>query len=162
MKNESNKKIKIISIVIIFLIILIGIAFSILYFFTDTFKTKKELYTKNFVTFFAQSGQTENRLTEYFNKKETNTHLNNGSFKANIEMPKEYQEYTESVNNMNIVFNGSTNPSQKQAEQNIEIQYSDNVVFPINYLRDNDLCGIQNDYISNKGISRKIRVNQYR
>lgn len=153
MKNESNKKIKIISIVIIFLIILIGIAFSILYFFTDTFKTKKELYTKNFVTFFAQSGQTENRLTEYFNKKETNTHLNNGSFKANIEMPKEYQEYTESVNNMNIVFNGSTNPSQKQAEQNIEIQYSDNVVFPINYLRDNDLYGIQNDYISNKYIA---------
>ena len=46
MKNESNKKIKIISIVIILLIILIGIAFSILYFFTDTFKTKKEIYTE--------------------------------------------------------------------------------------------------------------------
>ena len=125
MKNESNKKIKIISIVIIFLIILIGIAFSILYFFTDTFKTKKELYTKNFVTFFAQSGQTENRLTEYFNKKATSTHTNNGSFKASIEMSsEEYQDYTDSVNNMNIIFNGSTNPSQKQAEQNIEIQYS--------------------------------------
>ena len=66
---------------------------------------------------------------------------------------EEYQEYTESVNNMNIVFNGSTNPSQKQAEQNIEIQYSDDVVFPINYLRDNDLYGLQNDYISNKYIA---------
>ena len=154
MKNESNKKIKIISIVIIFLIILIGIAFSILYFFTDTFKTKKELYTKNFVTFFAQSGQTENRLTEYFNKKATSTHTNNGSFKTNIEMSsEEYQDYTDSVNNMNIIFNGSTNPSQKQAEQNIEIQYSDDVVFPINYLRDNDLYGLQNDYISNKYIA---------
>ena len=150
MKNESNKKIKIISIIIILLIILIGIVFSILYFFTDTFKTKKEIYTEKLISFLAQN---ESSLTQYFNKKETNTHLNNGSFKANIEMPKEYQEYTESVNNMNIVFNGSTNPSQKQAEQNIEIQYSDNVVFPINYLRDNDLYGIQNDYISNKYIA---------
>ena len=66
---------------------------------------------------------------------------------------EEYQDYTDSVNNMNIIFNGSTNPSQKQAEQNIEIQYSDDVVFPINYLRDNDLYGLQNDYISNKYIA---------
>ena len=66
---------------------------------------------------------------------------------------EEYQDYTDSVNNMNIIFNGSTNHSQKQAEQNIEIQYSDDVVFPINYLRDNDLYGLQNDYISNKYIA---------
>lgn len=151
MKNESNKKIKIISIIIILLIILIGIVFSILYFFTDTFKTKKEIYTEKLISFLAQN---ESSLTQYFNKKATSTHTNNGSFKTSIEMSsEEYQDYTDSVNNMNIIFNGSTNPSQKQAEQNIEIQYSDDVVFPINYLRDNDLYGLQNDYISNKYIA---------
>ena len=154
MKNERNKKSAVIAVIIIILIILIAISLSILYFFTDTFKTKKEIYSKNFMSFFAQNEQNGSKLTEYFNKKATSAHTNNGSLKTNIELSSdEYQDYIKPVNDMKIVFSGSTNPSQKQTEQNIEIQYSDDIVFPINYLRDNDLYGLQNEYISNKYIA---------
>lgn len=152
MKNEKNKKTKIIIGTIITLIILIIVVLAILYFFTDTFKTKKEIFSNNLIAFFGQNEKSENKIEEYINRKATSSHKNTGNLSTTIDMP-ESEEIVEAVNNMNITFEGSIIPNQNQAEQNINIVYSDGVEFPINYLRDNDIYGLQNEYISSKYIA---------
>ena len=133
MKNEKNKKTKIIIGTIITLIVLIIVVLAILYFFTDTFKTKKEIFSNNLIAFFGQNEKSENKIEEYINRKATSSHKNTGNLSTTIDMP-ESEEIVEAVNNMNITFEGSIIPNQNQAEQNINIVYSDGVEFPINYL----------------------------
>ena len=152
MKNEKSKKTKIIIGTIITLIVLIIAILVILYFFTDTFKTKKEIFSNNLIAFFGQNEKSENKIEEYINRKATSSHKNTGNLSTTIDMP-ESEEIVEAVNNMNITFEGSIIPNQNQAEQNINIVYSDGVEFPINYLRDNDIYGLQNEYISSKYIA---------
>lgn len=152
MKNEKSKKTKIIIGTIITLIVLIIAILVILYFFTDTFKTKKEIFSNNLIAFFGQNEKSESKIEEYINRKATSSHKNTGNLSTTIDMP-ESEEIVEAVNNMNITFEGSIIPNQNQAEQNINIVYSDGVEFPINYLRDNDIYGLQNEYISSKYIA---------
>lgn len=53
------------------------------------------------------------------------------------------------TNSTKITFEGKTDSTKKQSEQNIKIEYPQNITFPINYKRDSDLYGLQTDYISN-------------
>lgn len=148
MKSNSRKITTIILVIIIILIVMIGATFVSLYFLTDTFKTKKEILAKNITQFVGEEGITDNSVIEYFQKKINMPYENKGQFNANIDTSK-----TAKSNSLAIEFKGKNDKKQECAEQNIEIQYSDEVVFPLNYVRDEDIFGIQTDYVSKKYIA---------
>ena len=142
--NNKKRNILIICIIAI-LIVVIGIA-GILYFILTNTKSKKEVFAGKIIEFMSEN-QEENTLNEYFKKKETMPYENEGNISiqgsninGNVQIPK-------------IVFSGKSNPEQNQAEQNIEIQYSDEVKFPISYRQDNDIFGLQTKYLSSKYIA---------
>ena len=59
----------------------------------------------------------------------------------------------ESINNFNIRFSGKTNNTKKNTEQNIELDFGQDMIIPINYRRNNQLYGLQSKYIGSKYIA---------
>lgn len=149
MRTNNGKKIVIISILFIIAIILVFIG---LYMTTDFLKSEKQLFFK----YAMQLGEENNNntLTQYFEKKEKEPYKNEGNIKCNVELPEEsLKEQVEQANNINISFKGNVYKSQQKREQEITLNYSENVKFPVIFKQSGDYFGIQTDYISPKYIA---------
>ena len=143
-----GKKKNILIIVIISVLLLITVVIASLYFFTDIFKSNRQMFVSELAQFMSVGEANVNPLESYFTKKENTPYENNGSFSAVIQ-DSEFEE----IDIPTIAFSGKSNKSQNQAEQNIEIQYSDDVKFPINYRQNGDMYGLQTDCVSKKYIA---------
>ncbi len=144
-KNTKLLKILIITISIMILVLIGVIAY--LYFQTDMFKSNKTLFFK----YVAQSGNAETgfidkQTSQYFEKKENTPYTNSAIFKADIKMKGEEEQF-KAVNDFNISFKGKTNNLAKETEQEISLNYSSDVNFPITYRKIEDKLGIQTKYI---------------
>lgn len=143
MRNTKLLKTIIIAIVIV-IVLLIGI-FAFLYLQTDMLKSNKTLFFK----YIAQMGETKTSfidedITQYSEKKKNTPYTNEGIIKPNIEIAGE--EF-EKVDNLNISFEGKTDKVADKMEQNISINYSEDVKFPFMFRKIEDTVGIQTDYI---------------
>ena len=143
--NKKRNNILIICIVVA-LVVVIGIA-GVLYFILTNTKSKKEVFVGKIIEFMSENQEEGNTLNEYFKKKKTTPYENEGSISIEGSTDSEDAQMPE------IVFSGKSNPLERQAEQNIEIQYSDEVKFPISYRQDNDIFGLQTKYLSNSYIA---------
>ncbi len=145
-KNAKILKILIITISIMVLILIGVIAY--LYFQTDMFKTNKTLFFK----YVAQAGNEEtgfidNQTIQYFEKKENTPYTNSATFKTDIKMEDE-EESLKAVNQFNITVKGKTDNQANKTEQEISLNYSNDVNFPLTYRKIEDVMGIQTEYIS--------------
>lgn len=151
MKQNKSKKIIIILIVIITIILVIGgIAFA--YLTTDIFRSNKDLFFK----YTTQLGDTKNgmvdsNLKKYFENKSKASYTNEGNFRVNVTSDEEQEKYKE-INNFNISFLGQVDKENKKEEQEISLNYSDSVKFPINYKKIGDSIGLQTKYVGSKFI----------
>lgn len=150
-KNTKLLKILIITISIMILVLIGVIAY--LYFQTDMFKSNKTLFFK----YVAQSGNAETgfidkQTSQYFEKKENTPYTNSATFKADIKMKGEEEQF-KAVNDFNISFKGKTNNLAKETEQEISLNYSSDVNFPITYRKIEDKLAIQTKYIGNNFIA---------
>ena len=150
MNQRANvKKIILIAIIVIVLILIIGISYLV--FGTNTFKSNKELFFKYLgQTLDEEEGFIENDLKQYFNKQETTPYKNNGEFSVKINVPG---LQTNEINNTKIRFSGEVNKSNSSLVQDISIDYSDEVKFPIKYKQTRDMVGIQTEYIGSKYVA---------
>ena len=151
MNQKKNKKILMILIIIVLIVILIAGA-AIIYFVTDIFKTDKELFFK-YVTQVGDNkkGFISQDLKEYFEKR-NNTPYNNES-KLSFSVPEEYYENTGVMDNFNITLSGQVDKANNKISQNISLNYSDSVNFPINFRQVENTMGLQTSYVGNKFIS---------
>lgn len=152
---EPKKNSKVILVVIILLVILIlltGIAYA--YFATDMFKSNKELFFK-YVTQMGDSkeGFIETQLEQYFEKQKSTPYTNEGSLALNITDENGNEKEYETINNFNISFVGKTDKTKEAEEQEVSINYSNNVTFPINYRKAENTIGLQTKYVSDKYVA---------
>ena len=147
-QKKNSKIILIIIILLIILMVLTGVAYT--YFATDLFKSNKELFFK-YVTQIGEEkeGFIEEPLKQYFEKQKTTPYQNEGDIRVNITAYNTSDQF-EKVNQMNLTFNGQVDTANKQALQNISLNYSDDVKFPLTYKKVEDIMGIQTDYIGSK------------
>lgn len=152
MNQKKSLKLLIILIIIVLLIILIG-AFFIVCLSTDIFKSDKELFFK-YITQIGDSenGFIDNNLKQYFERKKTTPYINEGSFSTNIDLG-EIQQQLDQVNNFNISFSGQVDTANSKSAQNISLNYSDSVKFPINYRQVGNVIGLQTKYVGKKFIA---------
>lgn len=154
-QKKNSKIILIIIILLLILILLAGVAYA--YFATDTFKGNKELFFKYISQIaYEEEGFIEPQLKQYFEKQKNTPYLNEGSISINI-TADEGQEQFENTNQMNLTFDGQVDNSNSQITQNISLNYSDSVKFPIVYNKIGDTTGIQTDYIGSKYITTKTQ-----
>ena len=130
MNQKKNKKLIIItSILLVVLIILAGGTYA--YFGTDLLKSKKELFFK-YLTQIGDNnnGFVESSLKNYFDKKSSNSYFNQGSLSVNVNSSSEQSQY-ENTNKMKLTFDGQVDNTTNYLQQNISLNYSDNLNFPI-------------------------------
>lgn len=148
MRRNNGKRLVIISILLIIVAILVFIG---LYFTTDLLKSEKQLFFK----YAMQLGEdSNNTLVQYLEKKEKAPYKNEGNITCNVILPEEsLKEQVEQANNINISFKGNVYNSQQKREQEITLNYDENVNFPVVFKQSGDYFGIQTDYISPKYIA---------
>lgn len=151
-KQKTSKGLKV-TIIILIIILALIITFGCLYFLTDLFKSNKELFFK----YTAQIVQQENGfigdgLKQYLDKKQNTPYEDNGNIDFDISLP-DLGQNDNVLDNFNISFSGKMNKPNAKNEQNITLNYSNDVNFPFYYRKSNDMQGIQSEYIGSKYIS---------
>lgn len=160
-KMRQKKNSKIIVIIIILLMVLIALTgFAYTYFATDLLKSNKELFLK-YITQIGeeQEGFIDMPLKEYFEKQKTTPYQDEGDVKVEITAYNTSNQF-DNVNQMNLTFNGQVDTANEQALQNISLNYSDDVKFPVTYQKVGDTMGIQTDYIGSKYVATKETDNK--
>lgn len=152
MNQKKNTKILMILIIIVLIIILVGGAVFI-YLTTDIFKSEKDLFFK-YITQIGDSekGLIDNQLKQYFEKRKITPYNDEGKLSVNITSENE-QEQFENVNNFNISFSGQVDTANSKASQDISLNYSDEVNFPVSYKQIENTIGLQTKYVGNKFIA---------
>ena len=134
---------------------------------TDLLKNDKQ----KFIWYSSQIYNKENglipqKLVEYINKRLETPYKDEGGIKVSIDSEKEKNKYT-NINNSNIRFIGKVDNKNKKQKQDIKINYSDKVNFPIEYKKIDKQIGIKSKYIhkksivfNNKNEKEKIKLNE--
>ncbi len=147
----KSKKILIIVLIIVAILLLVlgGGAFA--YFKTDIFKTDEQLFYKYMgqVVEKIQNFESE-KVSNYFQKLETTPYENNGKLTVNVTMPEEIGVDLSKVNNLNITFSGKTDKVNDIKEQNIQLNYTDDISFPLEYRKVGNMAGITSELIIKK------------
>ena len=156
-KNKENKQ-KIskglkATIIILIIILALIITFGCLYFFTDLFKSNKELFFKYTAQIVQQEdGFIGDGLKQYLDKKQNTPYEDNGNIDFDISLP-DLGQNDDVLDNFNISFSGKINKPNAKNEQNITLNYSNDTSFPFYYRKSNDMQGIQSEYIGTKYIA---------
>ena len=155
MNQKKNRGLLITIIILLVMIILLGGIIAYLYFFTDILKSNKQLffeYSSQLIQ--TKEGFLEDNLIQYFQKRQSTSYENKGEVSFDISIP-DLEEELETTNNSNITFSGKTDPSNSKSEQEISLNYSDSVNFPLTYRRNGNISGIQTQYIGNNYVAIK-------
>ena len=148
MNQKKSTKILLILIIIFFILILIaGVAFA--YFATDMFKNDKELFFK-YITQIGdpEKGFYDKNLSQYIEKRNNVPFNNKGSLSVNIS--GDNTDDYKALNDFNISFSGQVDTKNKNKTQNINLNYSSDVKFPLNYKQKDNEIGIQLPLVANK------------
>ncbi len=160
MNQKKSKKIVVILIIVVLLIIIAG-GILLAYFTTDIFRGNKELFFK----YVTQIGNTEdsfieNNVKQYYEKKNTNSYTNEGSFTVNATDSTVVN--IDNLNNFNISFLGQTDSANSKTQQDVSINYSDSVTFPVIYRKIGNQVGLQTDYVGSKFINVETdKINDF-
>lgn len=146
MTRKKRKMILIISIISVVLIIS-AIIVSILYFNTDVFKSKSEL----FVRYMMKNIENANNITSNINADELNTRMQESKYISStnikfscIENVGEATEDTSnSINNFNVSINGKIDKSNNYNYQDIKILNNSEEKMQVEYVRDNNIFGVK-------------------
>lgn len=146
MTRKKRKMILIISIISVVLIIS-AIIVSILYFNTDVFKSKSEL----FVRYMMKNIENANNITSNINADELNTRMQESKYISStnikfscIENVGETTEDTlNSINNFNVSINGNTDKSNNYNYQDIKLLNNNEEKIQVEYVRDNNTFGVK-------------------
>lgn len=160
MKSSSNKVLITIIVTLLIVLLIAGGAFAYAYLATDIFKTDKQLFFKYFSQISAEETSEysflDNRINDLYEKKTKTPYENSGEITVDAEYPEDLmvdEDIIDKVNELAIRFDGNVDAVNQKAEQNIEIDYGNNVVFPINYIQDGKNFGVQIDELSKNFIA---------
>lgn len=160
MNQNKSKKIIIILIIILTILILIG-GFVYAYLTTDIFRNDKELFLKYIMKMAdTKEGFIDETLMKYFEKKKTSQYANNGTFNVNVAVQKDQDKFKK-LNNFNITFSGQMDEANSRVMQDISLNYSNSIKFPLAYKQISDTIGLQTKYVGAKFIAIKTeKINE--
>lgn len=152
MQKKNSKLQIVILIILICILIALGI-FSYLYFFTDLLKSPSESFIKYATQIGSnKNGFISNNLQEYYNKQNSNSYEENGNMNFKVSIPN-LEEELKLVQNFNIGISGKEDRTNQNIEKQINFNYSNNQEFPMTYIRNQNIEGIQTKYVGKKFIA---------
>ncbi len=150
--KKKSKVIFIIIIILVILILLTGLVYA--YFATDLFKSNKERFFQ-YITQMGdeKEGFMDRQLKEYLEKKKNMPFANEGNLVLKVTTEEGDSKEYDTINNFNISFSGQTDKTNNSLEQNISLNYSDEIAFPVSYRKIENTIGLQTKYVSSKYIA---------
>lgn len=144
---NQKKNSKIISILIIVVsIVIIAASVGIIYFTTDLFKSNKILFAK-----YVGQISIDNTLKQYQEKKNGTLYSDEGTFSVNASTNSSSVNL-DALNKFTVTYKGQVDTANSKADQNININYSNSVKFPVNYRQVGNKIALQTDYVGSKYI----------
>lgn len=152
---RNGKKVIVTTIITLLILVLaIGGVFAYLYVATDILKTDRQLFFEYFSQIISEDSFLDKKIAEFNEKKSQNPYKNSGEITFEVEYPDDsMKSVIEKVNDLSIKYSGKVDSVNQKAEQNIEVDYGNNVVLPINYRQDGNKFGLQTDKLSKKFIA---------
>ncbi len=153
-KQKINKKsgislVTILIILIVVLIVLSVIAYMVVT--SDLFKSDKQLFYDNISKIMGnEESFIGEDLEKYLESKNISIYKNSTELDFDIRSSE-----IVNVNNFRIISNGNVNVFEDEIIQNMIIQYSEDVTFPLIYKEKADLIGIQTNNIGSKFVALK-------
>lgn len=147
-----KKKILIVSLVIVLLLVLIGGGFAFAYFFTDAFKSNKELFGK----YIAKNEKIleifkDEDIKNYAEKQKSTPYSTNGTIKTNITLQDATNtSLVAALQNCNISFDGKVDNVNKYSYKNIKANYSDTQSLSMELVQNNDIYAVKVNDVINK------------
>ena len=141
-------------IVLVVLTLCLGVGLAFTYFFTDTFKSNKELFSKYIVQNVEVTELFNDKDLKAYSEKQNNTpYTSEGSIKTNITFPDSSQaQMATALQNCNITFTGKTDKANNYIYQNINANYSDSQSLNLELLQNNDIYAFKINDVINKFI----------
>lgn len=145
-----KKRYLIMLIIAIVLVLCIGAGFAFAYFFTDVFKSNKDLFLK----YISQNTEimdfvNDNDVKAYSDKQKQTPYTSEGTIKTNVTFPDSSQaQIANALQNCNISFNNKVDNANKYFNGTVKANYSDNQSIEFNLYRNNDVfAGKINDVL---------------
>ena len=152
---KSGKILITIIVILLVLLLIAGGAFAYIYLATDMLKSDKQLFGEYFAQISAENGFIDNRIANLNEKKSQNPYQNSGEITAEVEYPEEMIKTSviDKVKDLVIRFDGKVDSVNQKVEQNIEVDYGNDVILPINYRQHGNKFGLQSDELAPKYIA---------
>lgn len=147
MKNSKKGIIITLLTILIIIAILIGIMIYI-YLCTDYLKTNKQLffkYTSQLVE--NEDGFIEQEIIDFFNKRTNSNYENQANLSFDLQVPG-LEEEMQLVNKFSIDYDEKTDNINSKKEEQITLNYSEDVNLPFIYRECNNEVGFQTDIVS--------------
>lgn len=136
-----KKRYLIMLIIAIVLIIALGAGFAFAYFFTDIFRSNKELFSK----YISQNSEIidifkDEEVKAYSEKQKNTAYTSEGTIKTNVTFPDSSEaKIASALQNCNITFTGKTDNLSKYMHQTIKANYSDTQSMQFDLYRSGDI-----------------------
>lgn len=155
MEKKKSKYLLIIIIILVVILLIVG-GLAGVYFFTDIFKSNKQLFFRDMAqTVQSENGFIEQDIIDYLQKKENNSYENEGEVTFDINNSSLSNQQQKLTNALKITFSGKNNSDNSKIEKNVSVDFSDNAKFPIDYRKIDNIIGLKNKYISKKFFTLK-------
>lgn len=152
-----KKKYLILIIVIVALIICLSSALAFTYFFTDTFKSNKQLFFK----YISNNSEitdifNDKALDTYFQKQTTTPYTSEGKITTNVTFPDSSNaNLASALKNSSISYTGKTDKTNNYIYRNIKANYSDSSSSNFEFIKKDDIYAIKVEDCLNKFIGLK-------
>lgn len=143
---------KIIILVVILIILVGGGAFGVVYFKTDIFKPiDNTFYKYMFQNVEVLKGYKDSEYLAYDNKLKEMTHTNSGDITFTTKSND--QEEQIKLDNLTVNIEGKSNPGKNKEYQSINMKYSNDDFFELEYIKDQDKYALKSNEIVNKYVA---------
>lgn len=143
---------KIIILVIVLIILIGGAAFGIVYLKTDLFKPIDNIFYKYmFQNVEVLKGYKDSEYLAYDNKLKEMTHTNSGD--VTFTTKSNDQDEQIKLDNLTVNIEGKSNPGKNKEYQSINMKYSNDDFFELEYIKDQDKYALKSNEIVNKYVA---------
>ena len=156
MDQKKSKNMILIIIIAVLVVILLALG-TYAFLGTDLLKSDKNLFFKYTSQLAAEKqGSMDDYLKQYTEKKKTTPYKDNGTIEFQIDTDNIDKNELDLTNNCTITYTGNVDSKNSKANQDISINYSDDVKFPVTYLQNENSLGLKTEYIGSKYIALEI------
>lgn len=143
---------KIIILVVVLIILVCGGAFGVVYLKTDIFKPiDNTFYKYMFQNVEVLKGYKDSEYLAYDNKLKEMTHTNSGDITFTTKSNNQQEQIK--LDNLTVNIEGKSNPGKNKAYQSINMKYSNDDFFELEYIKDQDKYALKSNEIVNKYVA---------